>query len=250
MLQFEISGWIIVVLCALMVGFSKTGVAGAGVLVVSLLACVMPAKESTGFLLPMLAMADIMAIIYWRRHVVWQRILKLLPWTGAGVVVGYFCMGEIPDKLFMPFLGVVVLILIAITVWRNWAEKRKKVIPTQWWVGGLTGISAGAVSMLSNAAGPIMTVYLLAMRLDKKQFVGTIACFFWILNLSKIPFSSKLDLISGQSLLTNLALLPCIVAGGILGIIFVHRIPQKSFNTVVMVLAGVAAVVLCIKPWF
>ena len=105
---------------------------------------------------------------------------------------------------------------------------------------------AGVTTMMANAAGPIMIIYLLAKRFNKERFIGTQAWFFWILNLSKLPFSHKLGLVTSRSLLTNLALSPVIIAGGMFGIYLVHRISQRAFNTIVQALALIAALRLCI----
>ncbi len=240
--------WAVVIACAVMIGFSKTGVPGAGILVAPLMAMVMPAKESTGFVLPMLAVADIMAIIYWRRHVAWANLLRLLPWTMVGVIVGYLIMRKITNEQLMPIIGVIVLTLITVTWWRS-KKPDPKNIPTYWWFAGGIGILAGGTSMMANAAGPVMIIYLLAMKSEKKEFVGTAAWFFWLLNLTKMPFSSKLGLISQQSLTTNLTMVPCLILGGLLGIYLVHRIPQGPFNSLMKTLAVLAAVILCVKNW-
>jgi uncharacterized protein len=249
MLPLDTIGWITIIFCAIIIGFSKTAIIGTGILVVPLLALVMPAKESTGFLLPILAMGDIMAIIYWHQHVNWHRLIRLLPWTFTGVILGFLCMGHITNAALMPIIGITVLVMVAITLWRNYFYGQDQDIPTAWPFAAFTGILAGTTSMLANAAGPVMTIYCLAMRFEKKLLIGTIAWFFWILNLSKMPFSFGLNLITKQSLLTDLALLPFIVLGGILGILLVHRIPQKAFNNLIMLLAALAAIFLCVKPF-
>jgi uncharacterized membrane protein YfcA len=247
-----------------MIGFTKTGIPGVGTLVIPLMAAIIPAKESTGFVLPMLAMADILAIIYWRRHVEWRQLARLLPWTWFGIVLGYLCMGYISNEHLKIFIGVLVLALMCV----SWLRDRKVPddrIPHHWLFAASMGVLAGFVSMMANAAGPVMIIYLMAMGLRKEAFVGTRAWFFWmamglrkeafvgtrawffwVLNLSKLPFSHRLNLITVQSLKTNAILLPCIVIGGILGVIAVHRIPQKTFNIVVKMLAVGAAIYLCI----
>lgn len=245
MIDFSSLQWSIALICAVMIGFTKTGIPGVGTLVIPLMAAIIPAKESTGFVLPMLAMADILAIIYWRRHVEWQQLVRLLPWTWLGILLGYLCMGHISNEHLKIFIGVLVLALMGI----SWLRDRKVPddrIPNHWLFAVSMGVLAGFVSMMANAAGPVMIIYLMAMGLRKEAFVGTRAWFFWILNLSKLPFSHRLNLITFQSLKANIALLPCIVIGGILGVIAVHRIPQKTFNIVVKMLAAGAAIYLCI----
>ena len=246
MLDFTTSQWIIVILGATMIGFSKTGVPGSGIIIAPLMASAMAAKDSTGFTLVMLAMADVLAILYWRRHVNWSHLARLLPWTFAGVVIGYFLMDHISDKQLKIIMGALILGFLGVSWWRERCVKEEK-IPSHWVFAASMGMLAGSTSMMANAAGPVMVIYLMAMRLPKNEFIGTRAWFFWILNLSKLPFSSRLGFITSASLLTNVALLPCILIGGFLGAALVNRIPEKAFTIVVKALTVVAAVYLCIS---
>jgi uncharacterized membrane protein YfcA len=84
--------------------------------------------------------------------------------------------------------------------------------------------------MLANAAGPAMTVYLLASRLPKYEFVGTAAWFFFFINLIKVPFSASLGLITPQTLLFNLLLAPAVLIGLFCGKILLGKINQQAFE--------------------
>jgi uncharacterized membrane protein YfcA len=98
--------------------------------------------------------------------------------------------------------------------------------------------------MMANAAGPIMIIYLLAMRLPKIEFVGTSAWFFFVINWLKVPFSANLNLMTAATVKLNLMMLPFIAIGAVVGIFFLKRIPQKAFNAVVQILAAAAAIKL------
>jgi len=98
--------------------------------------------------------------------------------------------------------------------------------------------------MMANAAGPVMIIYLLAIRLPKVEFVGTGAWFFFVVNWLKVPFSATLDLMTTETVKLNLIMLPFIAAGAITGILVLKRIPQKTFKVVVQVLAAAAAIKL------
>ena len=98
--------------------------------------------------------------------------------------------------------------------------------------------------MMANAAGPIMVIYLLAMRLPKVEFVGTGAWFFFVVNWLKVPFSANLELITVESIKLNLMVLPLIATGAVVGIFFLKRIQQKSFTAIVQILAAAAAIKL------
>ncbi|MGD9160620.1 MAG: sulfite exporter TauE/SafE family protein [Desulfobacteraceae bacterium] len=243
MLDLSLLEWGIAVICALMIGFAKAGIPGSGILIPLFAAAIMPAKSSTGFVLPMLIMADILAIIYWRRNVEWRQLVRLLPWAWLGVFTGFLGMDYISDEALRTFIGFLVFILIGVSYFRNRVLSDNH-MPDHWMFAAVLGSLAGFTSMMANAAGPVMVIYLLAMRLPKESFIGTSAWFFWIINLSKLPFSHRLDLINLQSFQTNLVLLPCIVAGGIVGIILVKRISQNMFNRAVQALAVCGALFL------
>lgn len=243
MIELTTPQWIIAVICALMIGFAKAGIPGSGILIPLLAASIMPARESTGFVLPMLIMADMLAIIYWRRFVEWKQLIRLLPWAWFGIFLGFLGMGHISNTLLRDFIGGLVLVLMLV----SWLKDRvfsDNDISGHWLFAALLGTLAGSTSMMANAAGPVMVIYLVAMRLPKESFIGTSAWFFWLINLSKLPFSHRLDLMNFQSLSANLVLLPCIAAGGIIGIFIVKRISQKKFNTVVQILAAGASIFL------
>jgi hypothetical protein len=243
-LELELSGWIIVALCAVMVGITKTGIPGIGILVVPLMAFVFPARESTGILLGILILADLFAIVYHRRNAKWGHVLRLLPAALAGIVAGNFVMKVVNDQQLKPIIGGIVLVMLGINYWRTRTKGKDAPIPTQWWFAVGLGFMAGVTTMMANAAGPVMIIYLLAMRLDKIEFVGTSAWFFFVVNWLKVPFSTNLDLMTAASVKLDLMMLPFIAVGAVAGIFFLKRIPQKAFITVVQVLAAAAAVKL------
>jgi uncharacterized membrane protein YfcA len=104
------------------------------------------------------------------------------------------------------------------------------------------GLGAGVTTMLANAAGPVMTVYLLSQRLEKKEHLGVFSRFFLFINLFKAPFSADLGIINPTSLMTNLVLLPAVIIGILLGWQILKRIPQKPFEWLLFVLTLIAAV--------
>ena len=243
-MDLDTVGWIVVGLCAVMVGISKTGIPGIGILIVPLMALVLPARKSTGILLGILILADLFAIVYHRRNAKWGHVLRLLPAALAGIVAGYFGLRVVDDQELKPIIGGIALLMLGISYWRTRVKGEEAPIPTQWWFALGLGFMAGVTTMMANAAGPVMIIYLLAMRLPKIEFVGTSAWFFFVVNWLKVPFSANLNLMTVDSVKLNLMLLPCIAVGAFVGIFFLKRIPQKVFNTVVQILAAAAAIKL------
>jgi uncharacterized membrane protein YfcA len=240
-------GWFVVALCAFMVGVTKTGIPGIGILVVPLMASVLPARSSVGILLGILILADLFAAGYHRHNAKWRHVLRLIPAAFAGIVTGYFVLKVVDDKLLKPIIGLIVLIMLGVNYWRTRTKGKDAPIPTRWWFAVSLGFVAGVTTMMANAAGPIMIIYLLAMQLPKIEFVGTSAWFFFVINWLKVPFSAKLKLMTLATVKLNLIMLPFIAIGAVVGIFFLKRIPQKAFNAVVQILAAAAAVKLLLN---
>jgi uncharacterized membrane protein YfcA len=234
--------WALAGLCALLAGLTKTGIPGLGILIAPLFAEVLPAKASTGALLPLLIVGDVFAVLYYRRHAVWSHLVRLLPWAAAGIVIGWLLMGRIADAELRPVFGAVILLLLAVGFWRDFAKGKEAPVPTQWWVAAAIGLLAGVITMLVNAAGAILVIYLTAMRLPKEEFLGTGAWYYLILNLIKVPFSASLGLITASSLLLDAALAGGVLLGAVSGVFVARRVPQKAFAVVVLALAAVSAV--------
>jgi uncharacterized membrane protein YfcA len=256
--DIALSGWALLLIAAFIIGVSKTGFPGVGILAVPMVAMVIPAKLSTGVVLPMLLAADIMAVLYYRRHGVMKYLFKLVPCAVAGILIGYVFMGYVNNTQLSFFMGLVILIMLALNTWRNYrlAKSGEIHIPDGWWFAIVMGLAAGITTMMANAAGPIIVLYLLAMRLPKHEFLGTGAIYTMFLNAFKIPFSATLfddqthvRLINPDSLLLNLKLLPVIIIGAFLGLWLVKRIPEKAFTYFIQVLAAIGALKLLLTPW-
>ena len=104
------------------------------------------------------------------------------------------------------------------------------------------GILAGAFTMIANAAGPVMTIYLLSMNLSKEEFVGTGAWFYFIINLLKLPFSVALGMVTWSTVQVNLELLPLVLIGSLIGVLAMKRMSQNAFNIIAEALAVVGGV--------
>ncbi len=246
MFDLNSMGWLLVGLCAFLIGVSKTGLPGLGILIVPLMAMALPqhARESTGIMLGMLILGDLFAATYYRHIAEWKHVLRLLPAAFLGIVAGWRIMDFVTNDQLKRLIGLIVLAMLAIHIWRTRLRAEDAAIPTQWWFTGTLGFLAGVTTMMANAAGPVMVIYLLAMRLPKLAFVGTSAWFFFAVNWLKVPFSAQLDLTNGASVKLGLLMLPLIAVGSAAGIFFLRRIPQKAFNGLIQLLAAAAALKL------
>lgn len=244
-MTLDTSQWVIAVFAALLVGFSKTGVGGLGMLFVVMFARIMPAKQATGVVLPLLCFGDMIAVASYRKHAQWRHVWGLLPWTAAGVVAGWLAMNHIDERQARWLIGGIVLSLVGVHLFRRWRGGHEAEHGA--WFAPTVGILAGFTTLVANAAGPLMAVYLLAMRLPKMEYVGTAAVFFFLLNLFKVPFMVELGLINRGSFALNLALAPAVFVGAIVGRKLLPKINQRVFENLALTLAVLAAIDLVFK---
>ncbi len=227
---------------ALFIGMAKTGIFGLGALIPPVLAAVFGGKASAGLLLPMLSMADIFAVIYYSRHASWPHLWKLFPFAAAGVIIAIWVGAVIDDHTFKVIMAFFILAGIPVMIWRE-QMKNAKPLTGNWWSGSFFGITGGFSTMIGNTAGPIMSLYLLAMQLPKNVLIGTGAWFFLIVNLFKIPFHVYIwETITLESFSLNLFMWPVILLGGFLGVRLVRIIPEKPFRWLVIIMTALASV--------
>lgn len=239
--------WLLLALGAFFTGLSKTGIAGLGVLAVALFANALPARVSTGALLPLLLCADFFGLAFYRKHADWSHLWKLFPWVILGVVAGYLALDRITGAQVQRLIGGLLLAMVALHGWRrNQSDSLAARLPQAWWFAAGTGMLAGFTTMVANAAGPVMVLYLLAVGLPKLAFIGTGAWFFMLVNAFKVPFSLKLGLITRGSLGMDALLLLPMLPGALLGPVILRRINQRLFEWMVLGLTVLASMRLLI----
>jgi hypothetical protein len=232
--------WAVGAVCAFFVGLGKTGLPGLGILVVPLMVLMVgDARQSAGWLLPVLCTADLFAIYYWRRNAEARRLFSLAPWVVAGMALGAAALG-LSERLLRPVVGAIVLVMLALYVRRRLRPHAVEA-PAH---GAPYGVAAGFATTVANAAGPVMSLYLLSQRLSKEDFVATGAWFFFVVNLAKTPIYTWHGLFTGPSLAFDLAMIPAVLAGALAGRWVVRRASQRLFETLVVALTAVSTLML------
>ena len=239
--QLDFYKCILLVFAAFGIGFSKSGFQGVGMIHVIIFAFIFGARDATGVLLPLLIVGDVCAIRYYGKQAQWNHIRRLLPATVLGVIFGWLLMKQLHETTFKPLVGSIILSLVGIQITRMWRPNWFEKIPHQKWFAWSLGILVGTTTMLANAAGPVMALYLLAVSLPKWELVGTSAWFFLVINVFKVPFSYNMGLINVETLLINALFAPAVLPGMWLGKWLIHRISQRVFDSLLLVLTGIFA---------
>lgn len=238
--------WGLLFLSALLIGMSKTGIQGISLLAVPLMAMTFGAKPSTGLILPILCTADLIAVLYYRRIAEWKYVLKLLPTALCGFVIALLVDKMIPPTEFKRLMGVCLLIVLLVMFWSDWKGKENS-LSESWWYGPMFGLLGGFTTMIGNAAGPVMAIYLLSVKMPKYNFVGTNAWFFLVINYLKIPVQLLAwHNITTSSLMLDACTIPFVLIGGVLGILLVKRLPEKGFRYFTTAVTCVSVIMLLV----
>ena len=242
--------WLILALAAVLVGITKTSISGLGAIVVALFAFVFPAKESTATSLFLLISGDVLAVSLYRSQADWKLIRGLLPAVIPGVAVGAVFMHFVDDKIMLIGIGacigatlLVQLILhIRAHATDDIAEKPANPALT---IG--TGVLAGFVTIVGNAAAAVMSLYLLVTHTPKLRFVASAAWFYFIVNIIKVPFIVSLGIVDWNHVVVLATLMPLVVVAGLLGKRFLTHINQRQFERITLITTILACVILLVR---
>ncbi|MEX1383918.1 sulfite exporter TauE/SafE family protein [Lutibacter sp.] len=238
--------WFFAFLAAFLLGSSKAGIKGIGIVIVTLMAIVFGGKSSTGTLIPMMLFADLLAVIYYHRYTQWKYLKKLMPTMVIGVLIGVWLGNDISDELFKRLMAFLILGIVVFMIIMD--RRKSTAIPKTRLFSNSMGLLSGFTSMIGNLAGSFSNIYFLAMRLPKNEFIGTAAWLFFIINVFKLPFHIFVwKTISVESLAINLTLIPAIVLGFFLGIKVVKLINNELYRKFIIIVTAIGALILLFK---
>lgn len=251
--MFTVGALLLGAAAAFIVGLSKTGLPGGALLAIPLLATVFDGRLIAGGTLPILLMADLFAVGWYRQHARWDVLRPLAPWIGVGYAFGvaFFVLVGSASDVIRVTIGVIVLSIVALQVMRMWRND----VPTGNGpaVAAVHGTTGGFTTFVANAAGPVINTYLIRLGLPKHEMVGTSAWLYFLINVSKIPLYVALgawtdggSFFTSDSLLFGLIVMPGVFGGVFAGRALFHRIPQHVFAIVVLALSGAGALKLLV----
>lgn len=244
--ELEMSNLLFAALAAFIFGLTKSGLKGLGVLGILIMAFIFGSKSSTGIVLPILMMGDIFAVLYYRRNIVWEYFFKLLPWIIGGVLMGVWLGKDMPEEVFKKGMAIIILISVLVVFFQERMDS--KYVPDKIWFAGSMGILAGIATMLGNLAGAFTNIYMLSMRVDKRDFIGTLSFLYFLVNIFKFPFHVwSWETINGQTLAFDLMLAPALLLGLLVGVKLVARINNLLFRKIILILTAMGALIILIR---
>lgn len=226
---FDIPQLVIGIICALLIGMAKGGLAGGlGTLVVPVMSLSMDPRVAAAVVLPILMVSDWMAVgAYWgKQH---KGHLKVLL-TGAvlGIVFGAVTFHLVSEPLMRLLMGVLSIGFV-ISRFFGVARAAETPQPPQPVQGVFWGAVSGFTSFTAHAGAPPYQIYMLPKGIDKGTYQATNVLFFTIVNLVKLPPYLMLGQFTQPIILTALILMPVAAIGVLLGYRLQKKIPEQIF---------------------
>jgi uncharacterized protein len=241
--------WAVVLLAIFLIGVTKSGFgAGVGLMIVPLTTIAMGhtsrgSEATLGLMLPLLIAGDLLAVWQYRRFFTSRSaavdvLRRLAPGMIVGVILGGLLLkwlhsqANLVGALIRIEIGVESIGLVALHWWQVTRGEKARLLPEPW-RSRLTGAFSAVSSTLAHAAGPIIAMYLLPMRMDRQLFVGTCALYFFILNTAKLPAYFGSDMFTRAPISFSLQFLPLVFAGALFGFWLNRRISDRAFTRIV-----------------
>lgn len=230
---------------ALLTGFVKTGMPALGGFISVLMVIVFPPKDALGITLLYLLAGDLMAVSFYWRQANMIELRRLLPMIFVGIGSGILFLKFVNNDALGLIIGLMIVFFVSLEPFRvsvtEWAMRRI------FWVRNLSGWLAGFTTTVGNAAGPVLSLYFLLLKLDKHSFTGTAALFFLTVNVTKLPLYGAIGIFKDYYLWSVLVTIPFVFIGGFFGRRFLHWIPQKRFTQAILFFTGLSGVILIVR---
>jgi uncharacterized membrane protein YfcA len=242
-------------LAVVTIGIAKAGFGGGiGILAVPLMAVVMPAQQMIGVLLPVLILADILSNLHHLKQYEWRLMKWLLPGMVIGIAIGtvlFLVLKDSANKSTIDsslklLVGSICLAVVLLQFFKLFG-KEPPTLPKHPLSSVVIGSAAGVASTLSHAAGPIVSIYLVQEKVEKRKLVGTLCLFFMIMNLCKLPTFFYMGFINTHTLKNSIWFLPLLPIGTLAGAWMNKRVPEKPFAMIIYITAGIAAAFMIYK---
>jgi len=229
---------------ALLIGIEKAGIKGLSMVAVSIYAIILGGKASSGLLLLLFMLADLFAVRHYYHSAQFKLVFQLLLPAIIGVFLGAILGKFIDDKVFKGIIAFIILGSLALMIWPRFSAHANNSAKSTYLAKGI-GLLTGFSTMIANVSSHILAVYLLALRLPKKEFIGTVVWFFFLINIIKLPFHIwSWETIQVSTLGLALSTIPIIGVGFLLGLFIVKRIDERSFRYLILGVTLIAALKL------
>lgn len=200
-----------------------------------------PGPQALAIILPMYLITDLLATFSYRKHIHWPLLRRLLPLCFLGVISGGWLLSSLDASQFNLMLATLIIAMLTLGIVLDNFPSTFMQHPLS---SKIIGYIGGFISLISNAAGPIFSLYFMEQKLSKETYVSTRSWAFLLINVAKIPVLYSLGILSVESTALSFQAIPGLVIGALLGYWLLKRIKLEQFKWLIRIMACIAAIKL------
>jgi len=173
-----------------------------------------------------------------------RRLAPLLVFTMLGTIVGTKLLVTLSGRTATLILGAFVLGFVLLDLARFSPR-----VPAGWerLLAPPVGLAAGVMGGITNAPGTALALYFVALGMDKREFVRSIAFTFLVVKAVQLASLGWYGLLGWPLVLGSLGLTAAGLAGFGLGVRVQDRLDQRAFNRGVLVFLATLGVWLVVR---
>jgi len=170
-----------------------------------------------------------------------RRFAGLLILTIVGVFLGTKVLVMLPLWILNFCLGVMVLLFVL----TNWLRFEFTISPkAERILSPCAGLVSGFLNGMTNAAGPSLAIYLYSLKLQKNDFIKSIATIFVVTKMSQLAAVSTWNLLNRQTFVISFAVTLLVLVGFSAGLKLQDRVNQQTFNRGLLILLFAIGIIL------
>ncbi len=213
---------------------------GSGLIGIALLGLVMPVRDAAVMNVLASLAINVLMIARLRQHLSLRRIAPLIPAVLVGVPLGVFVLVRAPIGV----LNVVLAAILVISSLQALLRERIKVL-RPWhpvYVGIPCGVLSGALTGAYGTGGPPLVAYVLSQGFERRHFAAAIQMLFLVSGTLRLAELIRRDVIHVGNVVPLLSAAGAAVVGASIGLLILHRIPERAFRRGVAMFLLVLAV--------
>jgi hypothetical protein len=114
-------------------------------------------------------------------------------------------------------------------------------------VGPIAGLISGLLTGLFGTGGPPLVLFFRIQGLTKAAFRGNLMVLFLMMGVIRLPSYIALGLITPARLVAGAAVLPAVLAGGVVGHLIHLDLSEKTFRRIVSAALVILGLLLLVR---
>ena len=175
-------------------------------------------------------------------------VLRRFGWFFLLTVIGVFLGTKVLVTLPLWALNLGLGIMVLAFVISNWLNLEFTISPRlEKILNPPAGFISGFINGLTNAAGPALAIYLYSLKLEKREFIRSIATMFMVTKLSQLAAVSTWNLFNRSTLALSVEVTLFVLLGFYAGLKTQDRINKETFSRWLLLLLFIIGATLIVR---